>query len=178
MKETIALKDGRKVVVRDISPNEDIRALCKFANDIIEEDVYILVNKKVSAAEEKAWLKGQVEKVRKGALVHLLAQSGRRIVGGCEARTERGRESKNVFLGIIVSKDFRGAGLGEILLKKTIELAKKRLKPELIYLTHMGPNDPARRLYEKTGFREVARLPKWTPYRGKRLDRVYMVLKK
>ncbi len=165
-------------MVRELSPRESVRALCRYINDLVEEDTYLLVNKKVSLKEERKWLKARIEEIGKGKAVHLVAEWNGRIVGACEARSDKGRETANANIGIAVSKDFRGVGLGEFLLKGIINLAKKRLKPSLIYLTLLGPNKPARKLYEKLGFREVARLPKWTPFKRKRVDRIFMVLNK
>jgi len=178
MRQTVVLRDGRKVVVRDLSPRENVEALRRYYNALIEEGAPILACKKVSVAEEKKWLKRTMSEVREGKRISLVAQSGGRIVSISFASRDKLREEGNILLGIGVARDFRGAGLGCLMMKKIIELAKRRLKPQLIYLTHLGSNKVARDLYDFLGFREVARLPNWTPYRDKRVDRVFMVLKK
>lgn len=177
VKQTVCLRDGRKVVVRDISPREDVNALRGYYNALVKEGVQIMADKTVSIAEERKWLKRTLGEVREGTRISLVAQYGGRIVSICFASRDRYREKGNVFLGIGVAKDFRGAGLGFHMMNTMIGLAKRRMKPKLIYLTHFETNKPARQLYEFLGFREVARLPNWIPYKGKRVGKAFMVLR-
>lgn len=86
-------------------------------------------------------------------------------------------ESDNVVMDVAVAKDFRRAGLGEFLMKKTIAEAKKKLKPKNLYLNVAKPNKPARKLYEKVGFRKFAVFLDWMKYKEKYHDVIWMLLK-
>lgn len=52
----------------------------------------------------------------------------------------------NILVYIAVHKDYRGKGLGKILMNKTFEKAEGDIK------LHVEPENPARFLYEKLGF--------------------------
>lgn len=62
--------------------------------------------------------------------------------------------------GIIVDPDHRGAGIGSILLKKLIDLAKKDFALELLHL-QVYEGNPAIHLYERMGFVEFGRQSHW-----------------
>lgn len=52
----------------------------------------------------------------------------------------------NILVYIAVHKDYRGKGLGKILMEKTFDQAEGDIK------LHVEPENPARFLYEKLGF--------------------------
>lgn len=53
---------------------------------------------------------------------------------------------ENILVYIATHKDYRGKGLGRILMEKAIELAKGDIA------LHVEANNPAKHLYEKLGF--------------------------
>ncbi|MEZ5315106.1 MAG: GNAT family N-acetyltransferase [Chlamydiales bacterium] len=57
-------------------------------------------------------------------------------------------------LSIIVSKDLCGQGIGTLLMNNIIHLAKNYFGIEVLYL-EVYENNPAIRLYERFGFREI-----------------------
>lgn len=59
---------------------------------------------------------------------------------------------------IIVAKEYRGKGVGTLLLNNLIHLAKEQFKLEYLYLEVYDGN-PAKSLYEKFGFTEVGSQP-------------------
>jgi RimJ/RimL family protein N-acetyltransferase len=177
-KETMTLRDGKRVELRGLRANENIRMLCNFINAFTRERAYLTRNKLISLKKEREWLKKTLKDERRGNEIYLGAFYKGRLVGSCEGH--RGSEAmrRNVEMGITVAKEFRGVGLGKLLLKRVINLVKRKLKPRIIYLYYLEDNKPALALYEKMGFREVARLPKWVDHYGKLQDDVIMVLKK
>ena len=62
--------------------------------------------------------------------------------------------------GIIMGTGYRNQGLGSQLLKQLINLAKERFKVELLHLQVYADN-PAKRLYERFGFKEFGRQDQW-----------------
>jgi RimJ/RimL family protein N-acetyltransferase len=62
--------------------------------------------------------------------------------------------------GIIVAPEFRGKNIGTALLKNLMHLAKERFHIELLHLQVYSEN-PAIHLYERLGFNEFGRQPKW-----------------
>ena len=63
--------------------------------------------------------------------------------------------------GIGIAAPHRGKGLGEALMRAVIGEARSRGLREL-WLEVLTPNEPAIRLYEKLGFRNVRELEVWT----------------
>lgn len=171
------LKDGRTAIINFLSKGDSARELQKHINSIIKEDVPIHLDKKVKLKEEKEWKKNELKKQKNKQGFLLVARVDGRIVGTSGANREMGRCRNNILIGIVVRKEYRGLGLGEKLLRENIKQSKKKLKAKKVYLWVYGGNNNAQRLYKKLGFVEIARLPKWIPYKGKNVDQIFMLLK-
>ena len=76
------------------------------------------------------------------------------IVGIAGFRIQQGHKKahKGMIWGMYVRPDARGAGIGRRLMEAVIELARHRV--ELVQLTVVRGNEPARRLYAGLGFQE------------------------
>jgi len=171
------LKHGLEVEILDSPARIPVEALQKFINRLIAEEAWILRTNKVSLNEEKLWKKEKITAIRKGQVVFTAALHANEVAGMCEARKQTGRDGKNVGMAIGVSNKFRRKGLGEFLLLKTVEKARKKFKPNNIFLTVAEPNKGARKLYAKVGFRKIARFPDWIENNGKYYAQLWMVLK-
>jgi ribosomal protein S18 acetylase RimI-like enzyme len=55
---------------------------------------------------------------------------------------------------VIVDPEYRGHGVGRLLLEATLELLKSRGVPRVV-LTTAEQNEPAQRLFERVGFRRT-----------------------
>jgi RimJ/RimL family protein N-acetyltransferase len=148
-----------------------------FICELIDEEVFIVVDKKPTMKEERAWLDAKLKGIRKGDQLFLSAWDGERNAGSCEARRDQWKESGNVSLGLAIRKDYRGIGLGEKLLRQMIRMAKKKFRPKNIYLRVFSDNKVAQNLYRKVGFRKIAHFPSWTLHKGKYIGHDYMLLK-
>lgn len=80
-------------------------------------------------------------------------------------------------LSIIVSPACRGRGIGTELLRNLIHLAKTKFNIELIHL-EVYEDNPAKRLYERFGFKEFGFQKKWVkePETGEYVGRYFMEL--
>jgi RimJ/RimL family protein N-acetyltransferase len=175
--DRLELRDGRMAEVSLLSEKDSTRGLNAFINRLIGEKTYIMMDKRVSMKDEEEWKKAELGKIKKKQGFLLIARVGGRIAGTSGAQKEPGKGSGNVLLGIAIAKEFRGIGLGEKLLRLNISMAKKRLDARIIYLDVFAPNKIARALYEKLGFREFARYPKWLRHNGRYVDKLVMKLK-
>jgi putative acetyltransferase len=63
-------------------------------------------------------------------------------------------------MGIIVAPDFRGKGIGSMMMSHLMGLAKDIFKIELLHLQVYSEN-PAIRLYSRFGFKEFGRQDQW-----------------
>lgn len=170
----------KKITIRKLS-NKDLKQPEKFQdflNSLIEEDAMILMNTERTKKEEFEWLKSKLSKIRKKKEVALIAVCDGMIVGKTSITLESQRKSHIGGFGIGVKQGYRGIGLGEFLMKEIIKLAKKELKPKpkIIQMDAFFNNKPARRLYKKMGFKEVAIVPKEYQLKGQLTSSVIMVL--
>lgn len=74
---------------------------------------------------------------------------------------------------IIVAPDFRGRGVGTLLLNNLIHLAKEQFKLEYLYL-EVYEGNPAIGLYRKFGFQEVGAQPHFIKDEGQYLSKIIM----
>ncbi|HUD01441.1 MAG TPA: GNAT family N-acetyltransferase [Rhabdochlamydiaceae bacterium] len=74
---------------------------------------------------------------------------------------------------IIVDEKHRNQGIGKALLERMIEAAKNQFNIEILHL-EVYEGNPAIRLYERMGFREFGRQPKFIKINGEYLDKIMM----
>ncbi|MFB7600058.1 GNAT family N-acetyltransferase [Streptomyces sp. NPDC056160] len=91
---------------------------------------------------------------RSGPGQHLVAEAGGRLVGyirlGRPTELPANAHVRQI-RGLAVAEEARGTGIGRALLRAAVEEAR-RLGARRITLRVLGPNAPARRLYESEGF--------------------------
>jgi RimJ/RimL family protein N-acetyltransferase len=147
-----------------------------FINQIIQEKAFIKMQKEITLDEEEKWLAKTAEELDKGKKIFVLALSGKRIVGNCQAYVGDGALAYNMNFGLAVSKNLRGQGLGRKLLLTAIEEGKKTFSPHKIMIDYIGGNETAKHLYESIGFREVCRLKGFYHHYGEFRDKVTLEL--
>lgn len=82
----------------------------------------------------------------------LVARTEGQVVGWCDIhRGSAPRFDHTGSLGMGVSKDFRGKGIGEALMRKALQLAREK-KMEIVTLSVFSSNRAAIKMYEKIGF--------------------------
>lgn len=169
--------DGKKIAIRELTKN-DLRNAKKFQdfiNSFVDEDAMILAKKKYSLKEEKEWLRGMNLAIKNKKVVYFFAEDNKKIVGAVEIKQHIGRLDHTGEFGICIKNGYRRIGLGKYLGKEIIKLAKRRLKIKIVRLGVYSLNRPAQKLYEKLGFKKVARIPKQVQYKGKLIDEFIML---
>jgi putative acetyltransferase len=154
----------------------DAPALLAYINTLSVEQTFLLVQgEQLTLEQEQDWLRNRLEEITSGDLVHLLLVAGDRVVGSAGVSRGKGIERHVGTLGIALSADFRGIGLGSRLLQAILGEAERQLDGLRIVQLHVfGNNDLANRLYVKHGFIEFGRLPGGVLHRGQYVDGVYM----
>ncbi len=170
-------RDGTRVLFREPRAG-DAEQFLKFINQIVEEPMSgIMMDKPVGLKAEKAWLRLRLEEIRKRRVVMLVAEFDGVIRGNCHLSRQTGKQSHTALLGIALSKEIRGKGVGEALMRNCIALARKRFKGlKLVMLATFSYNRRAQALYRKIGFRHVARLPRTVREGNRYFDEFLMVL--
>ncbi|MCX6770040.1 MAG: GNAT family protein [Candidatus Micrarchaeota archaeon] len=175
-----AKKRAPKHVIRIVSSGAGLRkigarALMDFINPFIEERAYLPLRKKVTLAEEKKYVAESARALDSGKLLNIFLFADGKVSGKCDIRKAAAQgDEGNVSFGLAVSKKFRGFGFGELLLRKSIALAKKKFKPHKMWIDHADGNKVAARLYRKVGFVQVARLKEYHLHYGKWRDKIMM----
>ncbi|MBU1165516.1 GNAT family N-acetyltransferase [Candidatus Micrarchaeota archaeon] len=139
----IKLKNGKIANVTFLNKNDNTKELLTFINSMIAEQVHIIYDKKFTIEEERKWKKKRLELQKKKCGIELVARINGNIVGTTTAQKGKYKERGNVVLGIAISKEFRGIGLGKELLSLNIQIVKKLFKPKNIYLSVFANNKPA-----------------------------------
>jgi GNAT superfamily N-acetyltransferase len=116
----VVLKDGTTVRIEPVNGKEDVREFQCFINTLIREGTYLLVNKPVTLKEEKQWLQTQIQAQRKGEQIYLKALVNSHLIKDCFAKPGFDRNRRNINLGIAIAKNWRGKGIGHILLEELI----------------------------------------------------------
>lgn len=172
--------NGKKIIIRKITKLDlkDAQKFQFFINSVIKEDAKILMNEQATLNDQKKFIEKVLVGAKNKTKVQLLAECDNKIIGVTDIELERWRRNHIGHFGIIITKDYRGMGLGKHLMSKIIKLAKKELKPspKMIQLEVYANNKPAIKLYEKMGFKHIARLPKQIQYKSKLIDELVMLL--
>ncbi len=172
----ITLKDGRTVEVRPLQANDDVFEFARFINELTEEKAHFTMDVLFSPEDVADWLRNEMSEVEKGECIHWRVFLEGKNVGWAHAKRCKWKERGNVEMGIGLSKEIQGQGLGRKLMEEIIPKAKKEWSPKNIYLEVSSGNDRARRLYESIGFKEVARLKDWVNHYGEYMDKIFMEL--
>jgi RimJ/RimL family protein N-acetyltransferase len=74
---------------------------------------------------------------------------------------------------IIVKEDMRGKGVGKALLEYLMKYAKEKFKIEILHL-EVYEGNPAKRLYERVGFKEFGCQTRFIKEDGKYIGKIFM----
>ena len=156
--KTIRLKDGRKAVIRSAQPG-DAAEMVTFMQTTAGETEYLLRYPEectMSEAGEAALLDGVLnspDQVMPCCFVDGVLAGNAMLTMNSRIKT---RHRGSVAIGLL--EKFWGLGIGTALFREMIAIAKERGLDHL-ELDYIEGNDRARRLYEKMGFIETARIP-------------------
>lgn len=168
-------KRGNDLVIRYITKN-DAEDQLNFINLISQEKTYVIFQgEKLTLEEEQKYVDSKVDGLLNNKSVLLIALINTKIVGssGIDMDDNVSRHVGN--FGIIISKNCRGEGIGEVLLKTVLKEAKARLiNLKIVVLSVFGNNPIAQKLYLKNGFKEYGVLPKGVKHRNKFVDNILM----
>lgn len=138
---------GVDVEIRPSTPN-DLEAFWHCVDSVARERRFLAMVEAPPLSEARAYL----EQARSQGMIQFVALKEPRIVGWCDVvpiRWEGFRHSGR--LGMGVSGDFRGRGIGTRLLGETLRAARaaglRRIELEVF-----GSNRVARAMYERHGF--------------------------
>jgi len=155
--------DRGKFVIR-YPQDGDAQAMLKFINTLSKEKTFIrFQGEQLTIKEEVKYLKKQLSKIEKGEAVQLLAFMNEKLVGVSSISMKDKVEKHVGGFGISVAKEYRGKGIGKLLMGAVFKEAKKNLATLKIVT-----------IYEKFGFIKYGNLPKGIIYKDNYFDDVLM----
>ena len=168
-------KKAKDIVIRHLQ-KEDLHDLVDYMNMISREQTYIrFQGEQLNLEEEKKYIDDFLRKMEKNEAIKLLVLHGKKIVGIADISLQDKTSNHVGTFGITVVRDFRGEGIGKLLMNLVIEEAKKEMpKLKIIQLGVFGNNGIACSMYEKLGFTRFGVLPKGVKYKGQFVDHIYM----
>lgn len=173
----VNLKSGREVLLR-YARVEDAEKLVAFINPIVQEPARILLNVLQTLEGEEAYLKDMASNMEKEDALKLFATISvngiEEIVGVVDVDRGRYKQRHLGTLGLSIRKDFRGEGLGRVLIEEVLMQAKTIMKLEMVTLGVDAENPAAVALYTKMGFQEYGRLPRAILQQGVYEDEILM----
>lgn len=171
-------KSGKEIKFR-YPTIDDLQILTDFINKASKEKTFISFQGEIFKLEdEKKWLEKTIEKIKKKEKVYLMAFIDGQFVGSSDIELASMIRSHIGIFGIVVDSDFRGHGVGKLLMELVIKEAIKNIKDlKIITLECFAENEIAISLYQKMGFIEFGRLPEGLKRKGKFSDQLFMYLK-
>lgn len=168
-------KNGRRYLVcyPEIT---DVSRTRIYMNKLSKEQTYVKYQgEEISLKQEDEYLKEYFRRAKKDLSVQLLVLSDEDVIGIATFDLDEGASSHEGVLEISVLSEYRGEGIGSLLLDLIIFEAQKKLpKLEIITLSVFAENSLAYGLYKKKGFKEFGRLPEGLFYKNKYQDKIYM----
>lgn len=166
------LSDGRTVTL-DWLKEEELPEVVEALNSVIREGKYLFMNSEITdMEEERRWF----ERATREGMRYLVARVDGKVVGGASIHPNTEKRAHVADYGIYIRKGYRNLGLGTVLTKELIEIAKKQ-GLEILQLSVYATNNRAFHVYKKCGFRECGRLTKDIKFLDKTYtDRILMEL--
>lgn len=154
----------------------DAEQLRDFINTISKEKTYISKQGEIVGLEdEKKYVNDLLIKISKNKVVQLLIFNDDKLIGNAGIELGELTQKHIGAFGISLKKEYRGKGIGSLLMKTILEESQKKLKNlEIFQLTVQAPNKIAKTMYEKFGFKEYGRLPNGVKLENGYRDHVFM----
>jgi RimJ/RimL family protein N-acetyltransferase len=136
--------------------------MLKFINQISDERTFVRYQGEHETLESEVKYLGSVlDAIKNHKEVCLLVFSNNQLVASTDIHLLDKTEKHVGVFGIILDKDFRGEGLGKLLMELILKEAEKELSElKIMTLQVYEANSIAQGLYKKMGFIEYGLLPK------------------
>lgn len=173
------LKDGRKALLRN--PQErDVPGLLEYLVKSAGESEFILRSPeecgKYTPESELRWVENMNASENNAVLV---CEVDGRIAGNCDIRRhDKPKTRHRANIGIALTKEFWGLGIGAAMFREMIEIAKSWEGVTQLELEFVEGNVRARALYEKMGFRITGVRPDAFRMKDGSLRNEYMMIRK
>jgi RimJ/RimL family protein N-acetyltransferase len=168
-------KKGTPYIIRYVALS-DAESACEYINALSKERTFVrLQGEEMSLEKEREQIEKWVKEIEEGNGVTLVLEIGGKVKGVTSVARKGKTENHVGHMGLGISADVRGEGLGREFFQTVIDEAIKTLPGlKILDLTVKAPNDVALSLYKKLGFIEFGRLPNGTSHRDELVDEIFM----
>lgn len=169
------IKNSQEIVIR-YPVMADVKILTDYINTLSKEETFILFQgEQLTIDYEKKYLQSVIEKINKKQKIVLMVFIGDKLVAESSIEMKDKAEGHIGRFGIAVAKEYRGLGIGKLLMTTIFNEAKKNLPDlKMIVLGCFSSNHNALKMYEKFGFIKYGTLPKGIKHKGQYVDNVCM----
>lgn len=168
-------KDGTEVIIR-YPEAIDAEAMTYYINTLSDERTFIrFQGEHLTLQKELDFLASMLKRIEDKNAVMLLVYAGKKLIGISNIELGDKIERHIGTFGISISKEFRGKGIGKLLMELTEKEAISNLTNlEIIRLGVFANNPLAIEMYKKAGFIEEGRLPNGIKLENGYQDHIYM----
>jgi RimJ/RimL family protein N-acetyltransferase len=153
--KTVVLNNGQEAML-DWLKKEDISEVVEVLNEVIKEGRYLFMNNPITDMnKELEWYEGAT----RDGMLYLTARVEGKFIAGASIHPETDKHSHIASYGIFIDKNHRNLGLGTLLTREFIEIAKRQ-GLEILQLSVYSSNERAFHVYAKCGFRKAGLLTK------------------
>jgi RimJ/RimL family protein N-acetyltransferase len=170
--KSVSLADGRMAKLDWLKEN-DLPEVVEALNSVIREGKYLFMNNEIEdMEEERRWFERSIE----GWMRYLVARVDGKVVGGAAIHPRTDKRSHVAEYGIYIRDGYRDVGLGTILTREFVEIARKQ-GLEILQLSVYATNKRAFHVYKKCGYRECGKFTRDVRFLdGTYTDRILMEL--
>lgn len=157
----------------------DVQEMWKYINDLSQERTFIrMQGETITMEEEEKFIENQLDLIENRLGILLVALVDDKLAGVAGIEMEKLTEAHVGELGISIAKDYRGQGIGKILVRNLLQEAKKQLPQlEIVTLSVFSTNETGIALYKQFGFQEYGRIPKGIKLANGYVDHIRMLIK-
>lgn len=154
----------------------DLNAMWEYIHTLSKEPTFIRYRgEEISLEEEEKFLNSTLEKINQKKAVFLTVWCDGKLIGASGIELKNNIERHLGVFGITIAKEFRGEGIGIILMKTVMDEAINNLTGlEIIELGVYAENDLAKQMYKKFGFLEYGMLPNGIKLEEGYADHIFM----
>jgi RimJ/RimL family protein N-acetyltransferase len=154
----------------------DAAEMLRYINTLSKEETFILFQgEQLTLSEETKFVRMLLKKIKNNKVVTLLAFHENVLIGNSGITMKEKAEKHVGDFGISIAKEFRGQGIGKLLMKFVLEEGEKYLENfEICTLGCFSDNTCAMEMYKKFGFQLFGSLPKGIRHKDVYVDHIFM----
>jgi len=166
---------GTEIVVR-YPDKDDAPEMTRYINTLSNEYTYILFQgEQNTLKQEKTYLRSLLKKIKEQKAIYLLVFHDDMVIGGSDLTMKEKAEQHVGSFGISVAREFRGQGIGKLLMNLVLKEANTHLQNlRICVLGVFSDNDLAASMYQKFGFIQYGKLPKGLKHKDCYVDHIFM----